>query len=34
MSIIGNPSMIFLDEPTAGLDPISRRDILDIIKKL
>ncbi len=31
MSIIGNPSIIFLDEPTSELDPESRRGVWDII---
>lgn len=34
MSLIGNPKIIFLDEPTTGLDPQSRRNMWDIIKKL
>lgn len=34
MSLIGNPQIIFLDEPTTGLDPQSRRNMWDIIKKL
>ena len=25
MALIGNPSISFLDEPTSGVDPISRR---------
>ncbi|KRW98659.1 P-loop containing nucleoside triphosphate hydrolase [Pseudocohnilembus persalinus] len=33
ISNIGNPSIILLDEPTTGLDPKTRRQIWDIIKK-
>jgi len=33
MSMVGNPSIILLDEPTTGLDPTSRRQIWDIITK-
>jgi len=32
MSLIGNPSIIFLDEPTTGLDPQSRLALWDTIK--
>lgn len=34
MSLIGNPPIIFLDEPTAGLDPQSRLTMWKIIKDL
>jgi ABC-2 type transport system ATP-binding protein len=33
-ALIGNPEIIFLDEPTAGLDPLGRRDIRDLILDL
>lgn len=34
MSIINGSDIIFMDEPTSGMDPISRRHIWDIIKLL
>ena len=34
MAIIGNSQIIFLDEPTSGMDPVSRRNIWDIVKIL
>ena len=34
MTLIGEPRIIFLDEPTAGLDPRSRRVMWDIIRDL
>lgn len=33
-SLINNPELIFLDEPTDGVDPIGRKEIRDIILKL
>src|SRR5262249_12691728 len=34
MSLVGDPRIIFLDEPTAGLDPRSRRTMWQIIRDL
>jgi ABC-2 type transport system ATP-binding protein len=34
MTLIGDPKVIFLDEPTTGLDPRSRRTMWDIIRGL
>jgi ABC-2 type transport system ATP-binding protein len=34
MTLVGNPQIIFLDEPTTGLDPRSRRIMWEIIRKL
>jgi ABC-2 type transport system ATP-binding protein len=34
MSLIGNPPVIFLDEPTTGLDPQSRVEVWNSVKKL
>lgn len=33
-ALIHKPSILFLDEPTTGVDPVSRRDFWDMIKKL
>ncbi len=33
-AIVNDPAHVFLDEPLDGLDPIGRREIKDIIKKL
>ena len=34
MTLVGNPRIIFLDEPTAGLDPRSRRTMWQIVQGL
>lgn len=33
MSLIGSPEIIFLDEPTTGLDPAARNEIYDLVEK-
>lgn len=32
LSLLGDPLLVFLDEPTTGMDPISRRHVWDIIE--
>jgi ABC-2 type transport system ATP-binding protein len=34
MSLIGNPQIIFLDEPTTGLDPQARIEVWQVVKEL
>ncbi len=33
-SLVGNPKILFLDEPTTGLDPRTRKELWDIIRDL
>jgi ABC-type multidrug transport system ATPase subunit len=32
IALLGNPKIVFLDEPTTGMDPINRRHVWDIIE--
>ena len=34
LALIGDPQIVFLDEPTSSLDPVSRKEILDLLVKL
>jgi ABC-2 type transport system ATP-binding protein len=34
MTLVSRPRLIFLDEPTAGLDPRSRRDLWQVVREL
>ena len=34
MGLVSNPRIVFLDEPTTGLDPRSRRTMWDIVREL
>ena len=34
IAMIGSPSIVFLDEPSTGMDPVSRRFMWDVISKM
>jgi ABC-type multidrug transport system ATPase subunit len=34
IALIGNPKIVFLDEPTTGMDPISRRKVWNLIERV
>ncbi|HLX41116.1 MAG TPA: ABC transporter ATP-binding protein, partial [Ktedonobacteraceae bacterium] len=34
IGLVGNPELLFLDEPTAGFDPQARREFHDVIQRL
>ncbi|PRP88093.1 hypothetical protein PROFUN_04184 [Planoprotostelium fungivorum] len=34
MSIVGNPSLLIMDEPTTGMDPVNRRRVWNLLKSI
>jgi ABC-type multidrug transport system ATPase subunit len=33
IALIGDPKIVYLDEPTTGMDPVTRRDVWDMIQQ-
>jgi ABC-type multidrug transport system ATPase subunit len=34
IALVGNPSVVFFDEPTTGLDPETRRQLWDVLLRI
>ena len=34
MAVIGDPRVIFMDEPTTGMDPVNRKEVWGVIERL